>query len=65
MGTRNKPFYRIVAIDERDKAGGVALEVLGYWHPAQEKIELDKNGVNAWVKKGAQLSPAVAKLMNK
>jgi len=65
MGTRNKPFYRIVAIDEREKAGGVALEVLGYWHPSLKKIELNKDKVDRWVKKGAQISPAVSKLLNK
>jgi small subunit ribosomal protein S16 len=64
LGTRNKAFYRIVAIDERQKAGGVPKEVLGYWNPATKKIELDKAKVKDWVKKGAQVSPAVKKLIN-
>lgn len=65
MGPRNKPFYRIVAIDERQKKSGVALEVLGYYQPSLNKVELNKEKVNSWVKKGAQISPAVAKLLNK
>lgn len=62
-GVRNKPFYRIVAIDERDKKGGVPLEVLGYWQPSNNLIKIDKKNLEAWVKKGAVVTPAVQKLI--
>lgn len=63
LGTRNKPFYRIIAIDEREKGSGVPLEIIGFWHPSQDKIELDIKKINNWVGKGAQVSPAVKKLI--
>ena len=62
-GVRNKPFYRIVAIDERDKKGGVPLEVLGYWQPSKNLIKIDKKNLEAWVAKGAVVTPAVKKLI--
>lgn len=65
IGTKNKPFYRIVAIDERQKAKGTALEILGFWHPSLKKVEIDNVKVEEWVKKGALVTPAVKKLIAK
>jgi small subunit ribosomal protein S16 len=63
LGTRNRPFYRIVAIDEREKCGGTPRDIIGYWHPSQNKVEVDKDKIKSWVKKGAQISTAVSKLI--
>jgi len=62
-GKKNDPFYRIVAIDSRKKNTGEALEVVGYWHPREDKKKIDKKAIEAWVAKGAQVSAAVQKLM--
>ncbi|MGD0523150.1 MAG: 30S ribosomal protein S16 [Candidatus Microgenomates bacterium] len=62
-GVRNHPFYRIVAVDEREKKGGVPLQVLGYWQPSKKLIKIDKKALEAWVSKGALVSPAVSKLI--
>lgn len=64
-GTKNKAFYRIVAIDERKQKGAEALEILGYWQPSVNLIKIDNKKVDEWVKKGAQISPAVKKLIKK
>lgn len=64
QGKTNDPFYRIVAIPSQRKLGGKALEILGYWHPKSDQKEVNKKGIQAWVKKGAQVSPRVQKLMN-
>lgn len=63
QGKRNDPFYRIVAIDSQHKLNGKALAILGHWHPRTKTVEVDKKGIEAWVAKGAQTSPAVTKLM--
>ena len=63
IGKRNDPFYRIIAIDSRKKRDGQALEILGYWNPREGKKEIDNSKINAWVKKGAQVSPGVTKLL--
>lgn len=62
-GAKNNPFYRIVAIEERRKREGKPLERVGYWHPAKNIVKIDKDKVNAWVEKGAQITKAVRKLM--
>lgn len=64
LGKKNAPFYRIVAISEGKKVGGKDLEVLGTWHPASGTKEVNKEAIEAWVKKGAQVSDAVKKLMS-
>jgi small subunit ribosomal protein S16 len=62
-GTRKgEPFYRIVAIDGRQAVRGAFLEILGYWNPREKNKKVDTKGIEAWVKKGAKVSPAVAKL---
>ena len=39
MGTKKRPFYRIVAVDSRKKRDGVYLEKLGTYHPLDEDAE--------------------------
>ena len=37
MGTRKRPFYRIVAVDSRKKRDGAYLENLGVYHPLENE----------------------------
>lgn len=63
LGKRNDHFYRVIAIDESRKNGGQALEILGFWYPKKNDVKVDKDAIQKWVSKGAQVSPAVAKLI--
>ena len=62
-GVIKKPFYKIVATDERAKMSGSVFEVLGYWQPSKNIKKLDPARVKVWVDKGAQITPAVKKLL--
>ena len=66
-GAKKRPFYRIVAMDERRQRDGRALEFLGTYDPKSnpERIQLRSEALDAWVKKGAQLSPTVKSLMRR
>ena len=64
-GVKNKPFYKIIATDSRSKAKGKYLELIGHWQPSTDDIVINKNKIEKWVKLGAQVSPAVYKLMKK
>lgn len=66
-GTKKRAFYRIVAIDERRSTGGRALEFLGTYDPNQEpeRVVIRNEAVDAWRKKGAQLSPTVKSLLRR
>jgi small subunit ribosomal protein S16 len=65
VGATKRPFYRIVALDERSKRNGRALEFLGTYdpksHPARVDVHVDR--VEAWLGKGAQLSDTVRDLV--
>ncbi len=65
VGRKNDPFYRVVAIDEAKKNIGRALAVLGYWNPRKKLVDIKKDQVTAWTLKGAQVSAAVKKLLEK
>jgi len=65
LGKRNDPFYRIIAIDEAKKRESRALAVLGYWNPREKNFKINKKEVETWIKKGAQVSPGVQKLLDK
>jgi len=66
-GAKKRPFYRIVAIDERRARDSRPLEFLGTYDPKAnpEKLALRTGAVEAWVAKGAQLSPTVKSLMRR
>ena len=66
-GSKNRPFYKVMAIDERKRRDGRPLEFLGTYDPKpeNEEIKLDIDGIEKWVAKGAQLSETVANLMKR
>lgn len=63
IGKNNDPFYRIVLTEEGDKARGEVVANLGTWYPQKNTKKLNKAEIANWVKKGAQISPTVKKLM--
>ena len=64
-GVRRKPVYRIVVVEDSQKKGGRKLEVLGFWHPAKEKRTIQKERLDFWTSKGAQISKSLSKLLSK
>ena len=65
MGSKKRPFYRVMAIDERAQRDGRPLEFLGTYDPRIEPpaVKLDLDGIDGWVGKGAQLSDTVRSLV--
>lgn len=63
-GKRGQPFYRIVAIDDRKKREGPALEVVGTYNPLTKPatIILKKERIEYWLKMGAQMTETVRNL---
>lgn len=66
-GRRNRPHYRIVVADSRTRRDGRSLVRLGWYDPMQEKpekkISLNKDEYTKWLKKGAQPSETLIKLL--
>src|SRR3989344_3010011 len=67
IGTNRRPFYRVVAVDERKKRTGGYLELLGTYNPLTEpkEINLDQAKIDAWMKKGAQPSNGFLRIIGK
>jgi small subunit ribosomal protein S16 len=65
-GSKNLPSYRIVASERRSKRDNKNLAVLGFYDPKTKPptIKINQVLLNSWLKKGAQLTPAVKKLIN-
>lgn len=66
-GAKKRPFYRVIAIDERARRQGRALEFLGTYDPIAKpaQIKLEQEKIDAWLANGAQLSDAVRGLIKR
>lgn len=67
VGTKKKPFYRVVAVDSRKKRGGAILDNVGLYQPtsAKEQFTVDKDKVFHWLNKGAQPTGTIERLLKK
>jgi small subunit ribosomal protein S16 len=67
LGKPQRPYYRLVAIDQRTKRDGKPIEILGHYDPvpAQRKIDINQERVDYWLKQGAQASETVASILKK
>jgi small subunit ribosomal protein S16 len=68
-GTKKRPFYHIVLADSRSPRDGRFIERLGYFNPLlpkekTERLKLDLEKVQAWMKKGAQPSDRVMRFLD-
>ncbi len=66
MGSRHRPFYRVVVSDSRRVPTAAALEVVGYYDPRKKPVtlKLDIDRVDHWMSNGAQPSKVVKKLVD-
>lgn len=67
MGKPHRPYYRVVAIDQRAKRDGKPIEILGQYDavPTNRVITINKERVEYWLKQGAQASETVTALIKK
>ena len=67
LGTNKRPFYRVIATDQRSPRDGRFLEQLGYYDPMKtpKEIKLDLERVKHWISLGAQPSDTVKSLIRK
>lgn len=61
MGSKKKPFYRLVVADSRSPRDGRFIEEIGYYNPAKEPVELkiDAEKAQKWLGTGAQPTDTV------
>ena len=66
-GSKDRPFYRIVVADSRNRRDGRFIEMVGTYDPLKKTNNsvLDLPKVEAWLGKGARASETVASLIRK
>lgn len=65
FGRRNAAFYRIAVVDDRKKTTSSVIEYVGTWNPIKKIKDINKEKVAEWIKKGAQMSASVKKILEK
>lgn len=67
LGSKKKPFYRIVVLEKSTARDGRSLEILGTYNPLQNpaQIELNSERIQYWQSKGAKPSDTVANLLRR
>lgn len=67
FGKKSRPSYRVVVLDKRKKRDGAYLEKIGFYNPMTQPatLQIDKNKFKDWIKKGAQTSEGIRKLLKK
>ena len=67
MGSKKRPFYRVVAADSRSPRDGRFIEEIGYYNPITEPAEVKINDEIAlkWLKNGAEPTDTVRDIFSK
>jgi small subunit ribosomal protein S16 len=65
VGARKQPYYRVVVIEKERARNGRPVEVVGTYNPRTNPatFDLQRERIEHWVGKGAQLSDRVRKLL--
>jgi len=68
LGTKKRPYYRIVVMDSREPRDGRSLEEVGFYHPIEveeKQLMIKEDRINEWLQKGAKPSHTVKKLLKR
>jgi small subunit ribosomal protein S16 len=64
LGKKNRPYWRIVALEERSKRDGAFLEDLGTYDAIKHQIvQIHLDRIQDWITKGALCSPTVTRII--
>lgn len=68
MGSKKKPYFRLIVVDSRFPGKGRRVEDLGTYDPRStdnQVLNLNQEAIASWVKKGAILSETVSGILKK
>jgi small subunit ribosomal protein S16 len=67
MGSKKKPFFRVVLTEARSGLLGDVVENLGTYNPraTPAQVNINKDRVEHWIKQGARPSNSVRTLLSK
>jgi small subunit ribosomal protein S16 len=66
-GSKKRPFYHVHVAEKHNKRDGRYIERVGFYNPVarsgEQKLRLDAERIEHWLKQGAQPSDRVAALI--
>ncbi|AEV95301.1 30S ribosomal protein S16 [Pediococcus claussenii] len=67
MGSKKRPFYRIVVADSRSPRDGRFIAQVGTFNPLTEpaEVKLNEDDIMGWLNNGAQPSDTVKNIFSK
>ncbi len=67
MGTKKRPFYRLIVADSRMPRDGRFIETIGQYNPLEDpaKISVVQDKALYWLKQGAQPSQTAKQILKK
>ena len=67
MGSKKRPFYRVVVADSRSPRDGRFIEIVGTYNPLVEpaEVKLEEENILNWLNNGAQPSDTVKNILSK
>jgi len=65
FGTKKRPFYRVVAVDNRERRDGGVIEYIGRYQPISNgnQFEINEEKVLRWLGNGAQPTDTILNLL--
>ncbi len=66
-GAKKQPSYRVVVAESASPRDGAFVEILGHYNPLTDPatFEVDADKTREWLRRGAQPSDRVARLLAK
>ena len=67
MGSKKRPYFRVVVTDSRAARDSSFVEVLGHYDPrvTPERLEINRERLDHWVKVGALPSDSIRTLVKR
>ena len=62
---KKRPHFRVTVFDERRGRDSKFIEEIGFYNPLTKTVKLNKERLDFWVQRGAQLSQTVKSLAKK
>ncbi|PIP20291.1 MAG: 30S ribosomal protein S16 [Candidatus Omnitrophica bacterium CG23_combo_of_CG06-09_8_20_14_all_40_11] len=62
---KKRPHFRITVFDQRRGRDSRFIEEIGFYNPITKAIKINRDRLDFWIKKGAQLSATVKNLTEK
>lgn len=65
LGKKRAPSYRIVVAQSTSRRDGLPVAEVGFYDPRSKETKLDMPAIEDWIRKGAQPTETVEKLLKK